>query len=110
MTDFEMDKMYTITGRELLAILSLIPDGTEKAKVIVENVASREKSRNVKECQKFEVLKPCPFCGAKAMLVYCVHGVGANWGVECTETHAHRMEFGGTQDEVIKEWNMRVKE
>lgn len=55
-------------------------------------------------------LKPCPFCGAKAMLVYCVHGVGANWGVECTETHAHRMEFGGTQDEVIKEWNRRAKE
>ena len=27
-------------------------------------------------------LKPCTFCGAKAMLVYCVHGVGANWGVE----------------------------
>ena len=24
-------------------------------------------------------LKPCPFCGAKAILVYCVHGVGANW-------------------------------
>lgn len=55
-------------------------------------------------------LKPCPFCGAKAMLVYCVHGVGANWGVECTETHAHRIEFSGTQDEIIKEWNRRAKE
>lgn len=55
-------------------------------------------------------LKLCPFCGAKAILVYCTHGIGANWGVECTETHAHRMEFGGTQDEVIKEWNRRVKQ
>lgn len=67
-----------------------------------------EKSE-VNESQN-DFLKPCPFCGAKAMLVYCVHGIGANWGVECTETHAHRMEFGGTQDEVIKEWNQRVKE
>lgn len=57
-----------------------------------------------------EKLKPCPFCGAKAMLVYCVHGAGVDWGVECTETHAHRIEFSGTQDEVIKEWNRRVKD
>ena len=55
-------------------------------------------------------LKPCPFCGAKAMLVYCVHGIGANWAVECVDTHAHRMEFSGTQDEVIKEWNRRVND
>lgn len=51
MTDFEMDKMYTITGREFLALLSLIPDGDEKAKVIVENVAGREKSIKVNESQ-----------------------------------------------------------
>ena len=30
MTDFEMDKIYTITGQELLALLSLIPDGEEQ--------------------------------------------------------------------------------
>lgn len=51
MTDFEMDKMYKITGRELLALLSLIPDGTEKAKAIVDNVAEREKSGKVNESQ-----------------------------------------------------------
>ena len=49
MTDFEMDVIYTITGRELLALLSLIPDGTEKAKIIMENVAGRKKSRKVSE-------------------------------------------------------------
>lgn len=62
MTDFEMDKIYTITGRELLAFLSLIPDGTEEAKVIMENVAGREKSRKVNESQ-IDFLKPCPLCG-----------------------------------------------
>ena len=63
MTDFEMDKMYAITGREFLALLSLIPDGTEKAKAIVENVAGREKSGKVNESQ-IDFLKPCPFCGS----------------------------------------------
>ena len=75
----------------------------------MENVAGREKSRKVNESQ-IDFLEPCPFCGAKAILVYCTHGIGANWGVECTETHAHRIEFSGTQDEVIREWNRRVKE
>lgn len=53
-------------------------------------------------------LKPCPFCGAKAILkpFYC--GLSYNWAVVCTETFAHHMTFGGTQDEVIKEWNRRV--
>lgn len=60
MTDFEMDKMYTITGREFLALLSLIPDGDEKAKAIVENVAGREKSGKVNKSQ-IDLL-PCPFC------------------------------------------------
>ena len=41
MTDFDMDKMYTITGRELLALLALIPDRDEEAKAIVESVGSR---------------------------------------------------------------------
>ena len=62
MTDFEMDKMYKLTGREFLALLSLIPDGDEKAKAIVENVAGREKSEKVNESQN-DFLKPCPFCG-----------------------------------------------
>ena len=38
---FEMDKMYKITGREFLALLSLIPDGEKEAKAIMENVGSR---------------------------------------------------------------------
>lgn len=55
-------------------------------------------------------LKPCPFCGADAILIYCVHGIGANWAVECSDVHTHRIEFSGPQDEVINEWNRRVKE
>lgn len=42
---FDMDKMYMITGREFLALLSLIPDGDEEAKAIMENVGSREASK-----------------------------------------------------------------
>lgn len=53
-------------------------------------------------------LKLCPFCGAKANLLYCVHGIGANWAVECSEVYAHRIEFSGPQDEIINEWNRRV--
>lgn len=52
-------------------------------------------------------IKPCPFCGAPAYLEYVVHGIASNWSVTCTDTYAHRMEFSGTQDEVIKEWNRR---
>lgn len=41
MMNFDMDKMYKITGRELLALLSLIPDGEKEAKAIMENVGGR---------------------------------------------------------------------
>ncbi len=41
MITFEMDKMYMITGRELLALLSLTSDGVEEAEAIMENVAGR---------------------------------------------------------------------
>ena len=44
MYEFDMDKMYTITGREFLALLSLIPDGDEVAKAIMANVADRDVS------------------------------------------------------------------
>lgn len=53
-------------------------------------------------------LKPCPFCGARANLLYCPRGVSACWAVECSEVYAHRIEFGGTQEEVINEWNRRA--
>ena len=39
-----MDKIYKITGREFLALLSLIPDGDEGAKRVLESVADREAS------------------------------------------------------------------
>lgn len=55
-------------------------------------------------------LKPCPFCGAKANLQAFYSGLSYNWGVVCSETFAHNMTFGGPQEEVIKEWNRRVKE
>ena len=55
-------------------------------------------------------LKQCPFCGADAILIYCEHGIGANWAVECSDVHAHRIEFSGPQDEVINEWNRRAEE
>lgn len=53
-------------------------------------------------------IKPCPFCGKPAYLEYVPHGIGANWAVTCTDTYAHRIEFSGTQDEVMKEWNKRA--
>lgn len=84
MTDFEMDKTYTITGREFLALLSLIPDGTEKAKAIVENVAGREKSAKVNESQ-IDFLKPCPFCG----------------GSPKSESDPHRKEFGRDRFRIV---------
>lgn len=111
MTDFEMDKIYTITGREFLGLLSLIPDGDEKAKAILGNVAGREKSRKVNESQN-DFSKSCPFCGGSPKL----------------ESDPHRKEFGrdrfrivcsscyaGTRwydspDEAWLMWDGRVKE
>ena len=69
MTDFDMDKMYTITGRELLALLSLIPDGDEEAKAIMENVGGRasktEDSWGAGYCSHaFMERFTCPRCGS----------------------------------------------
>lgn len=104
MTDFEMDKMYKITGREFLALLSLIPDETEKAKVIVENVAGREKSRKVNESQ-IDFLKPCPFCGSQAKIM---HGPGDDW-VECMGCHC-MSEMHTMESRAVEDWNRRVSE
>lgn len=70
MTDFDMDKMYTITGRELLALLSLIPDGDKEAKAIMENVGSRaskeeDSSWGAGYCpHAFMERFRCPRCGS----------------------------------------------
>ncbi len=109
MTDFEMDKMYMITGRELLALLSLIPDGDEKAKVIVENVAGREKSRKVNESQ-IDFSKPCcPFCGCKQMMTWHIGHYDKPWIAECCRCQAQG-PHADTEKEAIELWNRRVEE
>lgn len=102
MTDFEMDKIYTITGREFLALLSLIPDGDEKAKVILENVASREKSGKVNESQ-FDFLKPCPFCGVGDARL----SQGVWWKIHCPICGAAISDL--SRKGVIDKWNRRAR-
>lgn len=110
MTDFEMDKRYTITGRELLALLSLIPDGTEKAKIIMENVAGREKSRKVNESQ-IDFLDSCPFCGGEVELRDKFDGTDETSFFHCTKCHMWFEKFdwrGYGHAHIIEEWNRRV--
>jgi len=110
MTDFEMDKTYTITGRELLALLSLIPDGTEEAKIIMENVADREKSENVNESQ-IDFLKPrppCPFCGASPKLESKELGRD-RFRIVCSSCYVGTRWYD-SPDEAWLMWNRRVKE
>ena len=118
MTDFEMDKKYTITGRELLALLSLIPDGTEeakiiKAKVIMKNVGGRgmiEKSRKVNESQ-IDFLDSCPFCGGEVELRDKFDGTDETSFFHCTKCHMWFEKFvwrGYGHAHIIEEWNERV--
>lgn len=110
MTDFEMNKMYKITGREFLALLSLIPDGDEKAKAIVENVAGREKSEKVNESQ-IDFLKPCPFCGSTD--VHLVNDTGkSEVSITCKDCNVwvDHMFDAMSKEEAIALWNRRVKE
>lgn len=110
MTDFEMDKMYTITGQEFLALLSLIPDGDEKAKVIVENVAGREKSEKVNESQ-IDFLKPCPFCGSTDVHL-TEDDRGECEGITCKDCNVwvDHMFDALSREEAIELWNRRVNE
>lgn len=112
MTDFEMDKTYIITGQEFLALLSLIPDGTEKAKMIVKNVAGREKSGKVNESQ-IDFLKPCPFCGGDVELRDEMDGRDEIYAIHCIGCNMHYVKFvwrSSSRENVVKEWNRRVKE
>lgn len=111
MTDFEMDKTYTITGREFLALLSLIPDGTEKAKTIVENVAGREKSVKVNESQ-IDILKPCPLCGGNAVWVgdYLTTTILCqDCGLELNNDDWDLNNSADIRSKMVKKWNRRVK-
>ena len=108
MTDFEMDKVYTITGREFLALLSLIPEGDEKAKVIVENVAGREKANE----SQIDFLKPCPFCGSTDVhLIENDHGK-SEVSITCKDCNVwvDHMFDAMSREEAIELWNRRVKE
>jgi Lar family restriction alleviation protein len=109
MTDFEMDKMYTITGRELLALLSLIPDGDEKAKTILENVAGREKSEKVNESQ-IDFLKPCPFCGSTDVHLVDNDPGKSEVSITCKDCNAwvDHMFDAMSNEEAIALWNRRV--
>ena len=111
MTDFEMNKLYSITGQELLALLSLIPDGTEKAKVIVENVAGREKSGKVNESQN-DFLKPCPFCGSRDNIHVNVFWEDHDDPYFVTKCHGCGASgpYADKKEKVIENWNRRVKE
>ena len=111
MTDFEMDKMYTITGREFLALLSLIPDGDEKAKAIVENVAGREKSEKVNESQ-IDFLKPCPFCGSTDVHLIENDREWSEVSITCKDCNVwvDHMFDAMSKEEAIELWNRRVKE
>ena len=106
MTDFEMDKIYKITGREFLALLSLIPDGDERAKAILENVAGREKSIKVNESQ-IDFLKPCPFCGSDAKIC---HG-HSHYYIRCTDQEClvKTRRYLDVKEAIIA-WNGRVSE
>ena len=101
MTDFEMDKMYTITGREFLALLSLIPDGDEKAKAIVENVAGREKVNEI------DFLKPCPFCGSTK--AYCEKDFFVDPTIICPDCGMGIFNISHAED-IVEKWNRRAKE
>lgn len=70
MSDFEMNKMYMITGQEFLALLSLTPEEDhEIAKAIMENVGGRgpsekEESWGAAYCPHAYMERfKCPRCG-----------------------------------------------
>jgi Lar family restriction alleviation protein len=109
MTDFEMDKLYTITGRELLALLSLIPDGDEKAKAILDNVAGREKSGKVNEGQ-IDFLKPCPFCGSTDVHLVDNDPGKSEVSITCKDCNVwvDHMFDAMSNEEAIALWNRRV--
>ena len=111
MTDFEMDKMYTITGREFLALLSLISDGDEKAKAIVGNVAGREKSTKVNESQ-IDFLKPCPFCGSTDVHLIENDRGKSEVSITCKDCNVwvDHMFDAMSREEAIELWNRRVNE
>ena len=131
MTDFEMDKMYTITGRELLALLSLIPDGDEKAKVIVENVAGRGKVNESQndflglpaeeglpcthvDCERLREmrmteLKPCPFCGSTDVHLIENDPGKSEISITCKDCNVwvDHMFYAMTKEQAIELWNRR---
>lgn len=55
------------------------------------------------------LLKPCPFCGGKAELVYgyCDYNV---WQVACQTDGCHGMAgWADTRDEAAEDWNRRIE-
>ncbi len=50
-------------------------------------------------------LKPCPFCGGKAMISGCD---GGEWIVICNVCDAS-IGYKGTEREAIEEWNCRIE-
>lgn len=50
-----------------------------------------------------EKLKPCPFCGGEADLIFR----GGAWGVRCTREHFVHT-YGATREGACTQWNTRA--
>lgn len=55
-----------------------------------------------------EKLKPCPFCGSKAVL-YKYHWWGTAYGIECSQCKG-LIDRCLTKEEAIEAWNRRAKD
>jgi len=54
-------------------------------------------------------LKPCPFCGRKALLRRWTHWDGIYYTIECPECYVDMGEYE-TIEEVTKAWNRRIND
>jgi len=53
-----------------------------------------------------EILKPCPFCGAKAFVG--IESMSSYWSIGCTECFCHFDRYFETKEIAIKVWNIRL--
>lgn len=54
-------------------------------------------------------LKPCPFCGGKAEIIYSDYKIN-DVRIQCIKCNVKTSWWMGEMEELIEQWNTRVKE
>ena len=94
--------------KNLLEAIPIIAGDNRHDKLTLRIYEADKLIRDIKKDEYEERLKPCPFCGGKAVLLDAFHGSSKVWHVVCSACMASSL-YNELEVTVIDYWNKRAE-